>query len=269
MASVFRKTSTKPIPVNAEIITRKGERLARWKDCRGKNRTAAVTKGRDGTDRIVVQAATYTAKYRDGQNIVREVATGCRTKDGALSVLRELTGRAEKVKSQILAPAEDRIADHQGMPLETHFDVYLIHLRAKDNSDVHIADTNRLASRLFRECRFQSLRDISRDAMEQWFVERKNKGMAARTRNSYLQAIRGFCNWCTATDRMAMNPLAKVKKADGNVDRRRQRRAMTEAELPCLLYATNCRPLAEYGRLTVRKNTTEVNANGMLGKPHR
>lgn len=144
------------------------------------------------------------------------------------------------------------------MPLETHFDVYLIHLRAKDNSDVHIADTNRLASRLFRECRFQSLRDISRDAMEQWLVERKNKGMAARTRNSYLQAIRGFCNWCTATDRMAVNPLAKVKKADGNVDRRRQRRAMTEAELPCLLYATNCRPLAEYGRLTVRKNTTEV-----------
>ena len=100
MASVFRKTSTKPIPVNAEIITRKGERLARWKDCRGKNRTAAVTKGRDGTDRIVVQAATYTAKYRDGQNIVREVATGFRTKDGALSVLRELTGRAEPRKSK-------------------------------------------------------------------------------------------------------------------------------------------------------------------------
>ena len=53
MASVFKKTATKPLPVNAEIITRKGKRLARWKDGRGKNRTAAVTTGRDGTDRIV------------------------------------------------------------------------------------------------------------------------------------------------------------------------------------------------------------------------
>lgn len=40
MASVFRKTATKPLPKNAEIFTRKGERFARWKYGRGKNRTA-------------------------------------------------------------------------------------------------------------------------------------------------------------------------------------------------------------------------------------
>lgn len=35
MASVFRKTATKKLPANAEIIIRKGERFARWKDGRG------------------------------------------------------------------------------------------------------------------------------------------------------------------------------------------------------------------------------------------
>jgi len=258
MGSVFRKTVTKQLPQNAEIFTRKGERFARWKDRKGKMRTELVTTGRDGSDRMAVTAGTYTAKYRDGQGLVREVATGCRTKDGAASVLRELTGRAEKVKAQILTVGEAAIADHQQTPLDEHFEVYLTHMRAKDNSDVHIADSNRLAGRLFRECHFGSLRDIGRDVVEQWLVERKSEGMAARTRNSYLQAIRGFCNWCVATDRMVSNPLAKVKKADENADRRRQRRAMAEADLQRLLYVANCRPLAEYGRLTVRKKTAEV-----------
>ncbi len=31
MGAVFKKTFTKPIPTNADIIVRGGERLARWK----------------------------------------------------------------------------------------------------------------------------------------------------------------------------------------------------------------------------------------------
>jgi hypothetical protein len=35
MGSVYRKAVTKPLPADAEIITRKGERLARWRDGKG------------------------------------------------------------------------------------------------------------------------------------------------------------------------------------------------------------------------------------------
>ena len=129
-------------------------------------------------------------------------STGCRTKDGAFAVLRELTGRAEKVKAQILTPEEDRIADQQAVSLDEHFEAYLTHLRAKDSSDVHVSGTRRLAERLCRDCHFALLRDVHRDLVEQWLVERKAEGMAARTRNSYLQAVRGFCNWCVATGRL-------------------------------------------------------------------
>ncbi|WP_164103222.1 hypothetical protein [Candidatus Laterigemmans baculatus] len=83
MASVFKKKTTRPLPEGAEIVTRKGERIARWKLRNGKTRTAPVTVGKDGTERITTEAATYTAKYRDGDDIVREVATGCRDKQAA------------------------------------------------------------------------------------------------------------------------------------------------------------------------------------------
>ena len=60
MGTVYRKTYTKPLPPDAETFTRKGERFARWKDSKGKSRTAPLTVGKDGTDRIVAKAGTFT-----------------------------------------------------------------------------------------------------------------------------------------------------------------------------------------------------------------
>ena len=39
MGTVYRKTVTKPLPEAAEIIARKGERLASWQDSGVKTRT--------------------------------------------------------------------------------------------------------------------------------------------------------------------------------------------------------------------------------------
>jgi hypothetical protein len=70
MGSVYRKTVTKALPAGAQVFTRQGERFARWRDAKGKARTAAVTIGRDGAERIVVEAvavATGTADFRPRQ----------------------------------------------------------------------------------------------------------------------------------------------------------------------------------------------------------
>ncbi|MCX7395179.1 MAG: hypothetical protein NTW75_13765 [Planctomycetales bacterium] len=90
--------------------------------------------------------------------------------------------------------------------------------------------------------------------------------MAARTRNTYLQAIRGFCTWCVRAGRLMLNPLARVAKADEKIDRRRQRRAMTEAELLKLLQVARMRPLAEYGREVVPLAAGETEATGRIRK---
>ncbi len=81
MGSLFKKTVTRPLPPDAEIVTRKGERLARWRDGKGKMRTAPVTTGQDGAERIRDTSGTYVARYRDGNGLVVEVSTGCRGKN--------------------------------------------------------------------------------------------------------------------------------------------------------------------------------------------
>ena len=258
MGTVFRKTFTKRLPDGAEQFVRKGQNFARWKDSKGRTRTAPLTDGRDGTLRIVETAGTYTAKYRTGGGIVREVSTGCRDERAARSVLAELERRAELVKAGVISAAEDRVAEHSQTRLADHFTAYLDHMEASGASVIHIADTKRLGERVFKELGFVRLADLNPEAMEQWLNERKRAKMAARTRNSYLQAVRGFLNWCVERNRLVVNPLAGVQRSSEKDDRRRTRRAMTEDELGRLLYVAHRRPLAEYGRVTARKPRVEA-----------
>jgi hypothetical protein len=83
MGNVFKKTVTRPTPPNAEIITRQGVRLARWRDTKGKTKTAPVTTAKDGAERIRDESSTFVARYRDGDGMVVEVSTGCRDKTAA------------------------------------------------------------------------------------------------------------------------------------------------------------------------------------------
>jgi hypothetical protein len=76
---------TRPLPPDAEIIVRQGERLARWRGRDGKQKTAVVITGPNGTERIREESSTYYAKLRDGNGVVVEVPTGCRTADAAFA----------------------------------------------------------------------------------------------------------------------------------------------------------------------------------------
>ena len=117
--AIFKKTYVRKMPADAKIVQRKGKPIAQWIDGKGKKRSSEVTTGKDDSPRIKTEATTYTAKYRDGEGIVREVATGCTDKQAA-AVLKELIDRAELVKAKIITPDQDRIADHQTTPLSDH-----------------------------------------------------------------------------------------------------------------------------------------------------
>ena len=95
---------------------------------------------------------------------------------------------------------------------------------------------------------------LKADVLERWLALRTAEGMSAGNRNEFRQELVGFGNWCVRTDRMIANPFTGVPKADGRADQRRQRRSLTEDELTRLLYVAQLRPLAEYGRETIRKD---------------
>jgi integrase len=251
VGTVFKPTVTKPLPAGAETFTRKGERFARWRDRKGKSRTAPLTVGKDGSDRIVIESSRYVAKYRDGAGVVQVVPTGCRDEQAARSVLGDLERRAELVRAGVMSAAESAVADHQATPLTGHLDAFDEHHRAKGVTKIHREDTGRYLRRLAADCAFGTLADLRREALERWLALRTADGMSARTRNAYRNALVSFCNWCVETNRLALNPFDATPKANEKADPRRQRRAMTEPELVKLLAIARGRPLLE--AQTVRK----------------
>jgi integrase len=251
MGTVFKKTVTKPLPVGAETFTRNGRRFVRWKDRKGKTRTAPLTVGNDGSERIVIESARYVAKYRDGAGHVQVVPTHCRDEGAARRVLPDLERRAELVRAGVISAAEAAVGDHQATPLGDHVTAYLAHLEAKGACPEHRSERRRQLNRLAADCSFAALADLRREALERWLNAQAQAGMGARTRNSYLCSLLAFCNWCVETNRLTSNPFDAVPKANEKADPRRQRRAMVETELVKLLAVARERPLLD--ALTVRK----------------
>jgi len=265
MATVFKETFTKPLPAGAELFTRKGEQFARWIDGRGKTQTAKVTVPTEGKHagqkRIVQEAGTYTAKYRDGTGLVRKITTGCRDEAAARNVLAELVKRSEHVKSGIVTAAQDAVIDHQATAISSHVDAYLIHMATKVSA-VHHENVARSLRRIVAECKFERLAHLDRSAVETWMIRQQAEGMGARTRNTHRAAIVAFANWCVESRRLAGNPLVRLVKADEKADRRRQRRAMTEQELVALLDVTQRRPLLD--AMTIRRGKHKGEAHAKL-----
>jgi integrase len=259
MGSVFKKTYTKPLPEGAEIVTRSGAAMARWKD-KGKTRTAPLTADKK---RIRVAASTYTAKFRDGQGHLCEIPTGCRDKTAAEQVLKDRETRADKVRSGMRSAAEDATVDHQSTLIAQHLTDYASHQRAKGRHAGRTKTTRARLDRISQECDFRALRDLDAGKFEAWLDARAAEGMSAGNRNEFRQAAVGFCNWCMKpkVGRLTSNPFASIPSADVKLDRRRQRRAMTEEDLNKLLEAAKTRPLIE--ARTIRRGTRkgELSAN--------
>ncbi len=250
MGAIYRKATTRALPADAEIITRKGERLARWRDAKGKTRTAPLT---DAGDRIRVESSTWYAKYRDGNNHVVEVPTGCRDETAARQVLADLERKAERVRAGLITSSEARTAEHLTAPIAEHFDAYLNALAAAGSVPLHRHNTRTYLDRLAAACGFRRLGDLKREALERWLAEEAKAGRSARSRNTHRAAIVAFANWCAdpTVGRLPANPFKGVAKADEKADRRRQRRAMTADELGRLLDVARRRPLLD--AMTVRR----------------
>jgi integrase len=68
--------------------------------------------------------------------------------------------------------------------------------------------------------------------------DRLSRGASVQTTNFYLQAVKQFCRWLVKDRRMADSPLAHLEGGNVRVDRRHDRRELTEEELRSLLAAT-------------------------------
>ncbi len=263
MGTVYKKQTTRPLPVGAEVFTKSGQRYARWKPKKGKTRTAKVTTGQDGSERIVTESATYVANYRDGEGFVQTVPTGCRDEDAARSVLGELERRSELVKARVLTPEQDNVANQQDVPFAEHVEAFVNRRTKRAPNGVTLVGQNNSRARLTRlasECGFRVLSDLRSKVLDRWMRDRLADAMSPANINEFRNELVIFANWCIRTKRLLVNPVNDVPKLDATANLGRKRRSMTEAELVKLLRVARWRPLAEFGRLRAKEQAEDGSA---------
>ena len=94
MANIYKKQISMVLPAGAKISSRAGKLYASWVDKKGKRQTAPLSKS--GT-KILVESATYSAKFRSADGRVKDVTTGCRDRSAAQAKLAEFVRQVELV----------------------------------------------------------------------------------------------------------------------------------------------------------------------------
>ncbi len=192
---------TKPIPAGAEMVTRRGVRLAHWTDGRGKAREAELTE--DG-QRIRQFSRKWYGEYVDADGITRCVPLAT-DKTAAQQMLAALTRRAELGKAGCVDPFEQ----HRKRPLAEHLADFAGELQAKGDDPRHVGIVASRLAALLGGCGFVFLADLSASRImdylaelrrdrpatplpigEEWFTPREAAGLLGIKTASVAAAVR-------------------------------------------------------------------------------
>ena len=184
----------------------------------------------------------------DGREVKR--STGTTDRRDAEAILAKALQREARVRQGLEAPGAQRMADQLSRPLREHLDAYL---EAFERQEARTAGTMRVRRsilgtfvRLSRSIlrRDPMLRDLDSALIEKVMHRRIEEGRSARTANTQRQYILAFAVWATGDGRGDFSRLGRMaKRRKEDLDRRRERRALTAAEEVALLEAAGPRRL--------------------------
>src|SRR5262249_25038911 len=168
MASLFKRPYTKPIPPDAEIVTHKGKRCARFQDESGKAVVAPLTKK---GDRFRLFSAKWYGQYIDANGKLQRVPLST-DKTAAQQMLNELVRKAELGKVGICHP----FAEHRKHPWAEHLAAFEADLRAKGSSPKQVMQLVSRARRVLEGCRFVFVADLSPSRVQTFLAELRQDG---------------------------------------------------------------------------------------------
>lgn len=182
-----------------------------------------------------VRSANYHAEWQgaDGRTKRKKVGTDRRE---ALEFLVRMEQRENRIR-QGLDPEPGNGGD-RSRPLQDLIPVYLDVLTARDTDGDYRTLVRDYLTRTCRDCSWHVWADITPDSLLLFLGRRRESaGNGPATLNSYMRVAKGFTNWLA--ERLDEKPpLKKLKPFPEEVDRRRSKRILTDAEFAALVAAT-------------------------------
>jgi integrase len=167
--------------------------------------------------------------------------------------LRAIVLEKQREAEGIVAPKPIRVA--AGTQLAQLVNDYEADLRGRELNPKHVRDTTHRVRRMIEENGWKVLSDIRPDTFVKW---RASLQLSPKTKKEHHLSANAFLNWLVQTDRLMINPLAKVPHVETRGKQVRPSRAFTEDELRRLFAIAGRRRLAYQMLLYTGQRKSEV-----------
>jgi integrase len=125
------------------------------------------------------------------------------------------------------------LRDAAQKPLSAHHSDFIANLVARGRNKDHVIHARNRLIRLFAECGWHQLRDITADSVEKWLSAQTE--FSPKTLNEYIAHAKTFANWLENQGRLPVNPLRRVGKIPTEGRETFKRRALKLEEFLGLL----------------------------------
>ncbi|MGL6197106.1 MAG: tyrosine-type recombinase/integrase, partial [Thermoguttaceae bacterium] len=175
----------------------------------------------------------WWGQYRDANGVIKRVSLS-KNKQIAQQMLAEIVNKVELEKSGVVTSCDSE----NKKPFLEHIADFEKHLRAKDNTKNYVSETIVKIKKMLGWCQWRRLSDINATSVEGFLAKlREEDSLSVQTSNHYLRAVKIFCNWLVATNRIIKSPLIILKPLNPQVDQRHHRRPLCEDEFHRLVEA--------------------------------
>lgn len=187
--------------------------------------------------RVKSKSKKWWGRFRD-DGIEKRVPLAT-DKAAAQAMLTELIRKAERRAAGVT----DRFDEHRKRPVEEHLNDFEKHLRAKGVSDEQVKLVGYRARRIFENCKAALIGDLSASRVQTYLADLRTDGASMQTSNHYLRAVKQFTRWLVRDRRAGDDPLAFIAMLNVAIDRRHDRRPISEEELKAIVNTANAGPV--------------------------
>jgi len=183
----------------------------------------------------------YYCDVRQADGTVRRVPLAT-DKQVALQMRAELLRRVELRRAGIVSQQDERCAEARQRPVREHIEDWAKTLEAKGVTNKQAKLLRGRVLLLLDKAGVERISELGAARIQVALGELRREGMAIRTCNHYLRAVKSFTSWLAHDRRASSDPLVGMAMQNPAPDIRRRRRPLTDAELARLLTTTRSGP---------------------------
>ena len=187
------------------------------------------------------KGGTWYVQYFD-ENGRRRTVRGCKDKEATLQIARKLEADVALRKAGVIDPKTQRYAEEGRKPIAEHLKDWKQDLLSRGVTEKQVRLAFGRATRVLDLAGIQRLMDVTPSVVQNAIAKLRDAGRAAKTLNDTLASVKQFCNWARLNGRLSENPIDHLRGYNTAVDRRHDRRALSDDELRRLIVAAESGP---------------------------